>query len=206
MYVVDERYALVLGVFTISVDSQLDKVTVIGDVDSETLIKKLVRSGKHAELWPEKNEKKPGKSKKKDGDSNKNSKDGGDQGAANGKANEKSDKPAENESPIYSKDSDDGGENNSLETDGEAGDSKPAGSGGGGNGGGKQKKKKKKKGQNVNAEACKDAPTGTLLLFFFHSWLFQQIESYLERKLLQVPSPTRPLQTLFRPGPPLPQT
>ncbi|KAL4582453.1 hypothetical protein LXL04_007002 [Taraxacum kok-saghyz] len=40
------------GVYSVDVDSELQKVDVFGDVDSETLINKLVKSGKHAEIWP----------------------------------------------------------------------------------------------------------------------------------------------------------
>ncbi|KAK4586728.1 hypothetical protein RGQ29_023768 [Quercus rubra] len=57
------------GVFTTSFDSQQNKVTVKGNVAVETLIKKLVKTGKHAEMWPEKlagKEKKSGKAKNKD--------------------------------------------------------------------------------------------------------------------------------------------
>ncbi|KAK6922231.1 Heavy metal-associated domain, HMA [Dillenia turbinata] len=39
------------GVFTVSIDAEQQKVTVSGSVDADTLIKKLVKSGKHAELW-----------------------------------------------------------------------------------------------------------------------------------------------------------
>ncbi|XP_020584825.1 heavy metal-associated isoprenylated plant protein 35-like [Phalaenopsis equestris] len=42
------------GVYKTTIDSQQQKVTVTGNVDADTLIKKLVKSGKHAELWPEK--------------------------------------------------------------------------------------------------------------------------------------------------------
>ncbi|KAF8387820.1 hypothetical protein HHK36_026481 [Tetracentron sinense] len=54
------------GVYTITIDSKQHKVTVTGNVDAETLIKKLVNSGKHAELWPvkgDKKEKEQGKAK-----------------------------------------------------------------------------------------------------------------------------------------------
>ncbi|KAF3973821.1 hypothetical protein CMV_002788 [Castanea mollissima] len=57
------------GVFTTSFDSQQNKVTVTANVAVETLIKKLVKTGKHAEIWPEKlagKEKKSGKAKNKD--------------------------------------------------------------------------------------------------------------------------------------------
>ncbi|GFZ14092.1 heavy metal transport/detoxification superfamily protein [Actinidia rufa] len=39
------------GVYKISIDSELGKVTVSGNVEPATLIKKLGKSGKHAELW-----------------------------------------------------------------------------------------------------------------------------------------------------------
>ncbi|KAJ4973320.1 hypothetical protein NE237_006494 [Protea cynaroides] len=39
------------GVFKVNIDAEQQKVTVSGTVDPATLIKKLVRSGKHAELW-----------------------------------------------------------------------------------------------------------------------------------------------------------
>ncbi|XP_004487875.1 heavy metal-associated isoprenylated plant protein 36-like [Cicer arietinum] len=41
------------GVFTATIDSQQQKVTVTGNVGVETLLRKLVRAGKHAEVWPE---------------------------------------------------------------------------------------------------------------------------------------------------------
>ncbi|CAI0551156.1 unnamed protein product [Linum tenue] len=50
------------GVYTTDVDLRQQKVTVIGNVEGETLIRKLVKTGKHAELWPESN---PGEQKKK---------------------------------------------------------------------------------------------------------------------------------------------
>ncbi|KAI3500189.1 hypothetical protein L1887_36006 [Cichorium endivia] len=40
------------GVYSVKVDSEQQKVKVSGDVDPTTLINKLVKSGKHAELWP----------------------------------------------------------------------------------------------------------------------------------------------------------
>ncbi|PON98194.1 Heavy metal-associated domain containing protein [Trema orientale] len=42
------------GVYQVNIDSDQQRVTVSGSVDSETLIKKLVRAGKHAELWSQK--------------------------------------------------------------------------------------------------------------------------------------------------------
>ncbi|KAI9180465.1 hypothetical protein LWI28_005029 [Acer negundo] len=53
------------GVYATDIDSQQHKVTVTGNVDSDTLIKRLAKSGKYAELWPEKpaekKDKKPAK-------------------------------------------------------------------------------------------------------------------------------------------------
>lgn len=44
-------WVLDTGVYQVSIDAEEQKVTVRGSVDSSTLINKLVRSGKHAELW-----------------------------------------------------------------------------------------------------------------------------------------------------------
>ncbi|KAI3810524.1 hypothetical protein L1987_20141 [Smallanthus sonchifolius] len=41
------------GVHDILIDRQQQRVLVTGDVSPESLIRKLVKSGKHAELWPE---------------------------------------------------------------------------------------------------------------------------------------------------------
>jgi hypothetical protein len=60
------------GVFTTAFDSQQQKVTVTGNVAVETLIRKLLKTGKHAEIWPENiagKEKKSGRAKSKDKDS-----------------------------------------------------------------------------------------------------------------------------------------
>lgn len=42
------------GVYTVNIDAEQQKVTVSGSIDSATLIKKLERSGKHAEIWSQK--------------------------------------------------------------------------------------------------------------------------------------------------------
>ncbi|KAL4024935.1 hypothetical protein IC575_013308 [Cucumis melo] len=39
------------GVFTTEIDAEQGKVTVTGNVDAAVLIKKLAKSGKHAEIW-----------------------------------------------------------------------------------------------------------------------------------------------------------
>ena len=58
-----------IGVYTTEVDSLQHKVTVTGNVDAETLIKRLSRSGRVVELWPEKPPEK--KDNQKSGKSNK---------------------------------------------------------------------------------------------------------------------------------------
>ncbi|XP_052206223.1 heavy metal-associated isoprenylated plant protein 37 [Diospyros lotus] len=42
------------GVYQVNLDAEQQKVTVSGSVDSATLIKKLGKAGKHAELWSQK--------------------------------------------------------------------------------------------------------------------------------------------------------
>ncbi|CAD5191559.1 unnamed protein product [Musa acuminata subsp. malaccensis] len=75
------------GVYTVSIDAEHQKVTVSGDVDSNTLIKKLARSGKHAEVWPQKTNNqssKPNQQQQQGGkDGNKNNKGQGQGGQAN---------------------------------------------------------------------------------------------------------------------------
>ncbi|KAK6159876.1 hypothetical protein DH2020_003257 [Rehmannia glutinosa] len=43
----------VQGVEFVDVDTKQQKVTVYGSADADTLMKKLAKSGKHAELWPQ---------------------------------------------------------------------------------------------------------------------------------------------------------
>uniref|UniRef100_A0A5B6ZI78 HMA domain-containing protein n=1 Tax=Davidia involucrata TaxID=16924 RepID=A0A5B6ZI78_DAVIN len=42
------------GVYQVNIDAEQQRVSVSGSVDSATLIKKLVKAGKHAELWSQK--------------------------------------------------------------------------------------------------------------------------------------------------------
>ena len=140
-----------LGVYMTTVDSQQHKVTVTGNVEADTLIKKLLRSGKHAELWPEK--KKSGKQKNNDKpkDQKNVEEDGGDgeQKTADSDGGEMDNEDGENEEG--------GGEIN------------VGGGAGGGEGAGKKKKKKKKKkaqtGNPTNAggEHPGDAPAGNFI-------------------------------------------
>lgn len=52
------------GVYKADIDTKLQKVTVTGNVEAQTLLKKLLKSNKHAELWPEPPEQKDKKSRK----------------------------------------------------------------------------------------------------------------------------------------------
>ncbi|KAL2508899.1 heavy metal-associated isoprenylated plant protein 33 [Forsythia ovata] len=47
----DKEESLKNWVYTTKIDSEQGKVTVSGNVDPATLIKKLAKSGKHAEIW-----------------------------------------------------------------------------------------------------------------------------------------------------------
>ncbi|KAF3328955.1 RNA polymerase II degradation factor 1-like protein [Carex littledalei] len=42
------------GVFSVTIDVEHQKVTVVGSVNADTLIRKLSRSGKHSEIWSNK--------------------------------------------------------------------------------------------------------------------------------------------------------
>ncbi|KAL8530890.1 hypothetical protein ACS0TY_007788 [Phlomoides rotata] len=124
------------GVYTIDIDSKQHKVTVTGNVDSGILIKKLTKSGKNADLWPENSESKK-KHKHKDHetasdvDEKKNENDNG------------------NQKVVYDTSGDDHTE--------EKGGAPEAASQGGG-GGGKKKKKKKKKRNAASTDAGGGAP------------------------------------------------
>ena len=130
-------------------DSLQHKVTVTGNVGAEILIKRLSRSGRLVELWPEKpaekkDNKKPGKSNK-GGDVNKekeNQKNG--EPGADGGSNEGSKDGGSNEG------SKDGEDSEKEEHSDECEEGGGGGGGGGGEGGKKKKKKKKKKNKGEN--------------------------------------------------------
>ncbi|XP_035551303.1 heavy metal-associated isoprenylated plant protein 36-like isoform X1 [Juglans regia] len=124
-----------IRVYTTTVDSQQHKVTVTGNVHADTLIKKLLRSGKHAELIPEK--------KEKSGKSKNNEKQKGEKNNTEEDDNDNKDSELEGGDQV---DEDDG------EIEEEAG-----GNGGGGGGGAKKKKKKKKKKGQTGNPATNDA-------------------------------------------------
>ncbi|GMI79335.1 HEAVY METAL ASSOCIATED PROTEIN 10 [Hibiscus trionum] len=94
------------GVYEAYADLKQQKATVKANVyvNAETLIRKLVKKGRHAELWPEKSEpkeKKQGKSKSKD-------KQGGQSGEANNNGNHGGDKGKETVKNVVSAHQNDG--------------------------------------------------------------------------------------------------
>lgn len=128
-------------------------MTVTGNVDAQTLIKKLVKTGKHAELWPEKpaaaKEKKAGKGNEKENGEN--------------SEEEEEEQTADNGGNLHVKISSPrlGGGNGAptvkfmVEQPPEnapAGEKPqpPENKGGGGGGGGKKKKRRGRKGNNTN--------------------------------------------------------
>ncbi|CAI9118785.1 OLC1v1020395C1 [Oldenlandia corymbosa var. corymbosa] len=87
------------GVYTVSIDSQQQKVTVTGNIDPQTLLRKLVKTGKHAEMWPEKPPGNGGKDKKA-GKQNGND-NNGDTKSTEGSDEEQEENPGENtNSPV----------------------------------------------------------------------------------------------------------
>ncbi|KAJ1395207.1 Heavy metal-associated domain, HMA [Sesbania bispinosa] len=109
------------GVFTTTIDPQQQKVTVTGSVGVETLIRKLLKAGKHAEVWPENlavkgtSESKPssgknrgiessekcnGESKRSNNSKNDTITNSPDKSPAGGKAPEKDNKGGESEGGI----------------------------------------------------------------------------------------------------------
>ncbi|KAF7804839.1 heavy metal-associated isoprenylated plant protein 36-like [Senna tora] len=131
-------------VYTTEVDSQQHKVTVTGNVDADTLIKRLLRSGKLAELWPEKPNKKDSKSAKSKADDNKP------------KEEQKNSEPLGDD--VEQKDS--AADEEHSESDKEGSECEGAGgAGGGGSGGseGSKKKKKKKKKKNKSKGQMNDS-------------------------------------------------
>lgn len=139
------------GVYTTTIDSQQQKATVTGNVDGETLIKKLAKTGKHAELLPENFEKKPGKSKN-------NKKQTNPEGVGNQQ------KGPEDKTGNPAKSGGGGGGDQSPADSNEEGDeveesAQPAS--GPANGGKKKKKKKGTKGNKMEGPNGGDAPAGT---------------------------------------------
>lgn len=135
------------------IDPQQHKVTVTGNVDAHTLIKKLLKIKKRAELWPQISDQKDKHSTKPNN---------------NKKQNMTKDTNLQDEQHVPENSDDD--QSPEADEEGCEGDEifhlVGGGSGGGGGGGGSKKKKKKKKGQNGNltngeGENGGYAPAGT---------------------------------------------
>ncbi|KAJ6318369.1 hypothetical protein OIU76_013832 [Salix suchowensis] len=62
------------GVYQVNIDAEQQKVAVSGTVDSATLIKKLARAGKHAEVWFQKSNQKQNNNCIKDDENNRSQK------------------------------------------------------------------------------------------------------------------------------------
>ncbi|GMH15181.1 hypothetical protein Nepgr_017022 [Nepenthes gracilis] len=106
------------GVYSVNIDAEQQKVTVSGSVDSATLIKKLVGSGKHAELWSEKsnqNQKQKNHSSIKDDKNNKGQKQGLIKGLEAFKNQHKFPAFSSEEDDHYDDDEDDDGDEEDLE-------------------------------------------------------------------------------------------
>ncbi|KAK7259370.1 hypothetical protein RIF29_24977 [Crotalaria pallida] len=147
------------GVYTTEVDSQHHKVTVTGNVEAETLIKRLERAGKFAELLPEikpppekKEKKKSGKSK--GGSDNNNKEKDQDQKKHNNDQAEGDDGGGSNEGCIDVPEEESDKENHGDECE----DVGFGGDGGGGESGKKKKKKKKKKNKSGGNGGDDSAP------------------------------------------------
>jgi len=120
------------------IDSQQQKVTVTGNVNADTLIKKLVKTGKHAELWPENVEKKKKKSGKKKNNPKQDNPENNGKVGDDDNDDEQKDLEDENENPA------DNSDDQSPAEEEKGGEIEAAAPGTGGGGGGKKKKKKKK--------------------------------------------------------------
>jgi len=150
-----------LGVYKTEVDSHQHKVTVTGNVDAQILIKKLMRSGKYAELWPKNSENKEKTSgKSQNNDKQKSPKDvqevgGGDDHQKNTPA----EKP-ETEAKIGGGNGGDDQNSGAESDDGGLESASPVAAAASGGGSGKKKKKKKKPSGNSNNGASGDNSGG----------------------------------------------
>lgn len=167
---------LFAGVFTATIDPHEQKVTVTGSVGVETLLRKLVRAGKHAEVWPEENldgnGKSSGKAKKKNKNEQKET-----QGLQNKGIITESAAKCESKSKSSSSSNSKTGGGESPEKSPAAGSHVPPEGGGGGSG---KKKKKKDQGSGGNGNgngsnvglspASKGAPAHTGFQFQNPTW------------------------------------
>eukprot|EP00250_Pteridium_aquilinum_P024465 c29114_g1_i1 orf=1056-1868(-) len=160
------------GVEDVTVDSATGKVTVTGTADVKTILQRLQKYGKHAEMWPSSNpapaaapkaggnQPKPNNTNDSDNNSKKKSNPGGDSGgkaaAAAGNETKKGGGKKEEAAPDAVKGEDGAGKDKISEKSKEANSAEvskentPTQNGGGGGGGGGGGKKGGKKGGNGN--------------------------------------------------------
>ncbi|KAI6684921.1 hypothetical protein NL676_030834 [Syzygium grande] len=138
------------GVYKTEIDQKQQMVTVTGDIDAETLINRLRKQGKNAELWPQK----PQKATPEEDQSAKVNSEGSGKEARKEKATQDSE-PATDRAGAEAKEGKQEGEGNATASAGDrpAAEKQPvAGEAEGGaeksEGNGSAGKKKKKKGQN----------------------------------------------------------
>lgn len=165
------------GVYTVAIEPQQHKVTVTGNIDPQILIRKLTKTGKHAELWPEKP---AGKEKKNEKQKNEEEKENN--ANSNDNIEEDEEDPPENMDTKLNSSGINGGNtghvvkflavenpNNEAKQAGNvpAGEKSPAsntnqnGSGSGGQGGKKKKKKGRKSNNNNAGSQANSAPSNT---------------------------------------------
>ncbi|XP_010269490.1 PREDICTED: heavy metal-associated isoprenylated plant protein 3-like [Nelumbo nucifera] len=139
------------GVYTVTIDLQKHKVVVNGNIDAETLIKKLQKTGKHAELWPEKAEKKDKKSGKSKKNEQQNDSKSNENGSPDGQK-----KPTPTEDVEAKPTSDKTTENGATVKTNEGGSATPAKNGGAGQN--KEPKSDGKKQENSQSQAVDQSP------------------------------------------------
>ncbi|KAL2339039.1 hypothetical protein Fmac_013485 [Flemingia macrophylla] len=156
------------GVFTTTIDPQQQKVTVTGSVGVETLIRKLVKAGKRAELWPEdvtavkgKSSGKEKKQKKNEAESVENT--NGEPNTSNSAKSKGVEKNGEKQNVV-------GGESEAAEQKSEGG------------------KKKKKKGGGGHIESLPDCSSGQMNLSPTRQQSYLYPESYGYPPLLYLAS------------------
>lgn len=168
-------FATLSGVFTTTIDLQQQKVTVTGSVGVDTLIGKLIKSGKHAEIWPENatgKGKSSGKGKKKNEQKDPESVEEENHPSEKSESNLNShkNKKGHETAAIFDNKSKTGdskiGANatvNPPAADPNGGETGGAAAKTGGGGSGKKKKKKKSAGGGSNglSSACKPTPAHT---------------------------------------------
>ncbi|KAF5774212.1 putative heavy metal-associated domain, HMA, heavy metal-associated domain superfamily [Helianthus annuus] len=154
------------GVYIIDIDSKQHKVTVVGNVEVDALIKKLVKTGKHAEKWPEnpaKKEKMPVSGESKGFESSSDEEDNNNNNINNNHPptgpNENGNTPGKSGGPSVKF----AGVPQNIPA--QASDQMGGGGGGGGGGGqGGKKKKKKKKKKSSGAAKAPGGPADTGLV------------------------------------------